>query len=135
MNIGKSEAVGAPRQSAKRLRAEAAALDEKADLLERVETDLADRSDRQSAALSKDNAGDGAMDTLGHVWTSEAAGAYIATIEGALREHTGHTGCGSGVSGCRGVQEQRGDEETEGWPGESQGVRVRQKICQLAAVS
>ena len=81
MKIGKSEAVAALRQSARRLRAEAAVLEEKADLLERVETDLADRSDGQSAALSKDSAGEGVMDTLGHVWTSEAAGAYIATIE------------------------------------------------------
>ena len=80
MTLGNAEAVAALRAVAARLRAEAAALDEKADLLERVESDWTASREGHTPAMSSNIAGE-PLETLGHVWTSEAAGAYIASIE------------------------------------------------------
>lgn len=103
MKFGNSEAVSALRQSAERLRIEAAALDETADLLERVQSDLAESGGGDSPPLQDRKADTGAMETLGRVWTSEAAEVYTTTIEERerkLHESTYDVGV---VRGCSGV--------------------------------
>ena len=89
MTLGNAEAVAALRVVAARLRAEADALDEKADLLERVESDWTASREGHTPAMSSNIAGEEPpLETLGFVWTSEAAGAYIASIEERERKLT-----------------------------------------------